>query len=643
MWQARLDDVVASMKNGMYKPASEYADDGTPCLRMYNIDAGSIVWRDIKRMRVSEQEFAEYGLHEGDLLVNRVNSRELVGKAACIPASLEPSVFESKNIRVRLDTAKALPKFINYQLFARGSRHFASNAQQVVGMASISQKQLADFPIVLTDIEEQRRIVAEIEKQFSRLDEAVANLQRVKANLKRYKASVLKAAVEGTIFPDLVPHGWRRARLGDVAEVISGLTKSPKRISFPMKLPYLRVANVYANELRLDDVEHIGVADKELEKLLVRRGDLLMVEGNGSPDQIGRVALWDGSIPNCVHQNHLIKVRLGAEVLPEWALAWLLSPGGRHEIEQVSASTSGLHTLSTGKVTRLPIPVPSLGEQQRIVAEVDRRLSTVREVETEVDVNLKRAQVLKQSVLRRAFSDEVTSLRANESNAAHLEQSSASDSHPTEPAPVVMAAKIMAANCDEFTFGRVKLQKMMYLAAHLGRIEAANGEYVRMQAGPLDMQMLEGVTNRLNDLRWFRQVARPGKSPRDKAYAYERLTKADDYRQHLGVLTPEQNRVIDGLNRLMRTWSSEECELFATVYAAWNDLILRRRNPTADAIIFEVREMWHESKKKFSPERISEMIDTIMRLDYAPTGWGLPTDGEMGDDLSGDLFGSDSK
>ena len=114
---------------------------------------------------------------------------------------MEPSVFESKNIRVRLDPSKALPKFINYQLFARGSRQFARNAQQVVGMASFSQKQLADFPIVLADPDEQHHIVSEIEKQFSRLDEAVANLKRVKVNLKRYKAAVLKSAVEGRLIP----------------------------------------------------------------------------------------------------------------------------------------------------------------------------------------------------------------------------------------------------------------------------------------------------------------------------------------------------------------------------------------------------------------------------------------------------------
>ena len=249
--------------------------------------------------------------------------------------------------------------------------------------------------------EQQEKVVAEIDKQFSRLDEAVANLHRVKANLKRYKAAVLKAAVEGRLVETV--GGWRASTLGAEGAIIGGLTKNQKRNDLSLKLPYLRVANVYANELRLDDIEYIGVAEKELEKLLVRKGDLLVVEGNGSPDQIGRVALWNDAIPNCVHQNHLIKVRFGEEVMPEWALIWMLSPIGRHEIEKVSASTSGLHTLSVGKVSRLPIDVPELEEQSRIVAEVDRQLSILRGVEAEVNANLQRAQALRQSVLAKSF------------------------------------------------------------------------------------------------------------------------------------------------------------------------------------------------------------------------------------------------
>src|SRR5207237_9678407 len=91
--------------------------------------------------------------------------------------------------------------FLNYCLLEAGSLYFSKNAQQTVGMASINQTQLAAFPIPLAPRHEQRRIVAEIEKQFTRLDAGVAALERTRANLKRYRASVLKAACEGRLVP----------------------------------------------------------------------------------------------------------------------------------------------------------------------------------------------------------------------------------------------------------------------------------------------------------------------------------------------------------------------------------------------------------------------------------------------------------
>ncbi|MGB5764333.1 MAG: restriction endonuclease subunit S, partial [Sedimenticolaceae bacterium] len=206
------------------------------------------------------------------------------------------------------------------------------------------------------------------------------------------------------------PKGWVWSSLGNLGGVIGGLTKNPKRRSLPKKLPYLRVANVYANELRLEEIEEIGVDDKELDKLLVRKGDLLIVEGNGSPDQIGRLAVWDGSISPCVHQNHLIKVRLSEDLVSEWILSWLTSVDGRHNIRIVASSTSGLYTLSVGKVSALPIPLPPVPEQRRIVTEVDRHLSLIRETESGVDTNLKRAERLRQSILTAAFAGHLCGL-----------------------------------------------------------------------------------------------------------------------------------------------------------------------------------------------------------------------------------------
>jgi type I restriction enzyme S subunit len=326
MREARLGDVVVSMKNGLYKPASEYADDGTPCLRMYNIGAGSILWRDIKRMRVSAAELEEYGLREGDLLVNRVNSRELVGKAACIPPSLEPSVFESKNIRVRLDASKVLPKFINYQLLSGGRRHFAGNAQQVVGMASISQKQLADFPIVLTDLDEQGRVVAELEKQFSRLDEAVANLKRVKANLKRYKAAVLQSAVDGQLFSDVSadaesPSTWVWGTCGDVIESIeAGASfKCVERPPIAGEVGVLKVSAVTWGEFAEDESKTCLDPTRIKKALFIRPGDFLFSRAN-TIELVGACVIAKTVTKSLMLSDKILRFRLAAGLAPEWLL-----------------------------------------------------------------------------------------------------------------------------------------------------------------------------------------------------------------------------------------------------------------------------------------------------------------------------------
>ena len=122
--EIKLGASVKSMKNGLYKPVTQYADHGIACLRMYNIEGGKIVWKAIKRMLLTSDEVKEYRLAPGDLLVNRVNSRELVGKTAVVPKELETCVYESKNIRVRLIPELVNSDFVNYRLLLFGQRYF---------------------------------------------------------------------------------------------------------------------------------------------------------------------------------------------------------------------------------------------------------------------------------------------------------------------------------------------------------------------------------------------------------------------------------------------------------------------------------------------------------------------------------------
>lgn len=347
------------------------------------------------------------------------------------------------------------PEYLRHYML---SSEFVTGVSQAAGSRTVlpktNQEQMASVPVPVAPLPEQHRIVAAIDDHFSRLDEAVDLLERVQRNLKRYRASVLKAAVEGRLVPteaalaraegrtyepasvllerileerrrrwkaeggrgtykepvapdttDLpgLPEGWSWATVDQLGLVTGGLTKNAKRDIVPTRLPYLRVANVYANELRLDQLDNIGVNEAEIDRVLLRTGDLLVVEGNGSIEQIGRVALWDGSIEPCVHQNHIIKVRFDPVVLASWVLTWLLSPGGRYAIQVMASSTSGLHTLSISKVASLPVPLCPIAEQERLRMDVDRLLSLADGADTEAAKALSRCARLRQSILKWAF------------------------------------------------------------------------------------------------------------------------------------------------------------------------------------------------------------------------------------------------
>ncbi len=210
---------------------------------------------------------------------------------------------------------------------------------------------------------------------------------------------------------------WHWTSVGALGDVSGGITKNASKTNLPVTLPYLRVANVYANELRLDDIAEIGVTQAESVRALLVKGDLLVVEGNGSIDQIGRVAVWSGKISPCLHQNHLIKVRFAINGLERFVLYWLLSPDGREQVVRAASSTSGLHTLSLSKVASLPAPLAPLPEQHRIVEAIESyftRLDDAVATLERVQRNLKRyrASVLKAAVEGRLVPTEAELARA---------------------------------------------------------------------------------------------------------------------------------------------------------------------------------------------------------------------------------------
>ena len=154
----------------------------------------------------------------------------------------------------------------------------------------------------------------------------------------------------------------------------------------------------------MEEVHEIELFEGEIDKLRLLYGDLLIVEGNGSPSQIGRMAIWRGEIEDCVHQNHIIRARPFLGVNCGFVESYWNSPIGSQMVLNVASSTSGLYTLSVSKVSLIPIPLPPLAEQHRVMSELEQRLSVIQQSEFAVGASLARAERLRQSILKQAFS-----------------------------------------------------------------------------------------------------------------------------------------------------------------------------------------------------------------------------------------------
>ena len=189
-----FDECIIGLQNGLYKKKEFYNEDGIACLRMYNIHEGEIVWRNIKRLILTQDEIAKFQLMAGDLLINRVNSAELVGKSAVVPNFDEEVVYESKNIRVRLDTSLVNPNYIHFCLQHLGPGYYRKNVQQTTGMASINQDQLRKMPIPLPPLIEQNRIVL----KMNNINESVHAIENCRTNADDLSRAMKISILENT-------------------------------------------------------------------------------------------------------------------------------------------------------------------------------------------------------------------------------------------------------------------------------------------------------------------------------------------------------------------------------------------------------------------------------------------------------------
>lgn len=362
----------------------------------------------------------------GDTVFSTV--RPYLRKIARVPIELE-NEFASTGFCVLRPGPEVDSRYLHYFVGSDAALEQVLPLQRGVSYPAVRDRDVLSTRIDLPSLAEQWRIVDILEDHLSRLDAgeqlAASAARRGDAMLRSFAlqqlfgrgtqplGSVLAAMIDDIELPSLSGRRWRR--LGEVAEVVGGITKDSKRVDESMvEVPYLRVANVQRLALDLRDVRTIWVRAAKAAALRLRDGDVLMNEG-GDRDKLARGWVWRGQIPDCIHQNHVYRARPNSELITSEWLAWSTNLLGGPWAERHGRQSVNLASISLSTIRKMPVPWTDLEEQRATAGALDELKRSSEKAQINVSALMTRSTSLRRALLSAAFSGRLTG-RASDSD-----------------------------------------------------------------------------------------------------------------------------------------------------------------------------------------------------------------------------------
>ncbi|NQU80892.1 MAG: restriction endonuclease subunit S [Bacteroidetes bacterium] len=273
---------------------------------------------------------------------------------------------------------------------------------------AISGETIRTTEIPLPPIPEQQAIVSKIEELLSDLENGKQQLQIAQQQLKVYRQSLLKSAFVGRLTNSDVKDGklpdrWKNEKLGELIDKPQYGTS--KKCNYGINgIGVLRIPNIAIRHIDSTDLKFALFDNTEIENYKLKEGDILTIRSNGSVDLVGKCALIKKKDEKYLFAGYLIKLRPKQNlILPKYLLNVLSSILLRDQIEKKAKSTSGVNNINSEELKSLIIPICPLEEQQRIVDELESKLTVCDKIEETISHSLQQAETLRQSILKKAF------------------------------------------------------------------------------------------------------------------------------------------------------------------------------------------------------------------------------------------------
>jgi type I restriction enzyme S subunit len=347
----------------------------------------------------------------------------------------------NQDLRALTPHSGIIPRYVARYLALAATRVLNDCSKDGTTVDSIEVAALERLRVPLAPIAEQRNIVARVDALFAEVAEGEAALAMAREGLDTFRRALLKAAVTGELTKDwraanpvtetghdilarlrksypnasptragwkpkrelpALPEGWTWCAIEEAGEVQLGRQRAPQHHEGDNMRPYLRVANVLEDRLDLSDVKWMNFTPTEFKTFELRRGDILLNEGQ-APDLLGRPAMYRGEIVECCFQKTLLRFRAKEGVLPDYALIVFRYYMRSSRFKRESRITTNIGHLTQIRFVVMEFPLPSEAEQRAIVELFREDEAAATDVLATLDAEAADATRLKQSILKAAF------------------------------------------------------------------------------------------------------------------------------------------------------------------------------------------------------------------------------------------------
>lgn len=392
--QVKLSQIASSVDYG-HTASSTSEAIGPKFLRITDIQEGNVNWEAVPFCECSPADEISSQLKPGDIVFARTGAT--TGKSFLIKNCPNRAIFASYLIRVRAKST-VLPDYLAH--FFKTPSYWSQVSLNARGAAQlgVNATSLKSLSVPLPPIAEQKRITGILDKA-----EELRGLRR-KA-LEQLDAIAQSSFLEMFGDPLTNPKGWMsNMSLGEVADIASGITKGRKLSGKATReIPYLAVINVQDRALNLNILKTIEASEDEISRYRLKKDDLLLTEG-GDPDKLGRGTLWSEEIPECIHQNHVFRVRLTSNSIHPLFLNWLVgSQRGKQYFLKSAKQTTGIATINMTQLRGFPLLIPPTDLQEKFA----RRVDVIEQLKVTHRESLAQLDALFASLQHRAFRGEL--------------------------------------------------------------------------------------------------------------------------------------------------------------------------------------------------------------------------------------------